>query len=151
MVPPLRVAHNVLMGRLGRWSSLRALWNLVWPSELDVARAALARVELEDRLWALPDELSGGEQQRVAIARAIAKQPTVMFCDEPTGALDSATGVRVLRALLDATNQTGATTLIITHNAGVAAMADRVLMFKDGALFDEQRNSQRKAPEDLSW
>ncbi len=112
---------------------------------------ALDLVGLAPRAEHFPAQLSGGEQQRVAIARAIAKRPSVLLCDEPTGALDSETGVRVLRALLDATDQTGATTLIITHNAGVAAMADRVLMFKDGALFDEQRNSQRKAPEDLSW
>ena len=112
---------------------------------------ALELVGLGTRADHFPAQMSGGEQQRVAIARAIAKRPNVLLCDEPTGALDSATGIRVLRALLDATDQTGATTLIITHNAGVAAMADRVLMFKDGQLSDETVNAARIAPEDLSW
>lgn len=112
---------------------------------------ALEIVGLGERAHHFPAQLSGGEQQRVAIARAIAKRPDVLLCDEPTGALDSATGIRVLRALLDANERTGSTTLIITHNAGVADMADRVLFFRDGALHDVKRNKTRIAPEELSW
>lgn len=115
------------------------------------ARDALEVVGLDTRAHHFPAQLSGGEQQRVAIARAIAKRPNVLLCDEPTGALDSATGVRVLRALLDANERTGSTTLIITHNAGVAAMADRVLYFRDGALKDVRENAVRTPPEALEW
>ena len=116
LVPPLRVAHNVLMGRLGRWSPLRALWNLLWPSELDVARAALARVELEDRLWALPDELSGGEQQRVAIARLVVQQPDVLLADEPVSALDVRLGAQVLQLLHTLAGEREAAMLVSLHN-----------------------------------
>lgn len=115
------------------------------------AAEALDLVGLGERTHHFPAQLSGGEQQRVAIARAIAKRPDVLLCDEPTGALDSATGIRVLRALKDANERTGATTIIITHNAGVADMADRVLHFLDGQLSEVRVNSQRKAPEELSW
>jgi len=115
------------------------------------SREALEIVGLGDRAHHFPAQLSGGEQQRVAIARAIAKRPNVLLCDEPTGALDSATGIRVLRALLDANERTGATTLIITHNAGVADMADRVLFFRDGDLREERRNASRTPPEALQW
>lgn len=112
---------------------------------------ALDLVGLAERSHHFPAQLSGGEQQRVAIARAIAKRPDVLLCDEPTGALDSATGIRVLRALLDANERTGSTTVIITHNAGVADMADRVLFFRDGDLHEERRNAQRVPPESLTW
>jgi putative ABC transport system ATP-binding protein len=112
---------------------------------------ALAIVGLEERIDHFPSELSGGEQQRVAIARAIAKQPSVLLCDEPTGALDSKTGVRVLEALRNVNESLGATTLLITHNAGVAGMADRVVVFSDGLIKEERRNEQRLDPKDLSW
>ena len=95
--------------------------------------------------------MSGGEQQRVAIARAIAKRPEVMLCDEPTGALDSATGVRVLQALRDVNEQLGATTLLITHNAGVADMAHRVVTFSDGRVGNVRVNETRIEPEALTW
>ena len=116
LVPPLRVAHNVLMGRLGRWSPLRALWNLIWPGELDLARTALARVELEDRLWALPDELSGGEQQRVAIARLVVQQPDVLLADEPVSALDVRLGAQVLQLLHTLADEREAAMLVSLHN-----------------------------------
>lgn len=112
---------------------------------------ALGLVGLETRLDHFPAQLSGGEQQRVAIARAIAKQPSVLLCDEPTGALDSATGVRVLEALGDVNERLHATTLLITHNAAVADMADRVITFSDGRVRDQRINETRKAPSELSW
>jgi len=112
---------------------------------------ALAIVGLEKRIDHFPSQLSGGEQQRVAIARAIAKQPSVLLCDEPTGALDSATGIRVLEALRSVNSKMGATTLLITHNAGVAEMADRVVILADGRIKEERRNPNPIAPDQLSW
>lgn len=112
---------------------------------------ALEIVGLEERIDHFPSQLSGGEQQRVAIARAIAKQPSVLLCDEPTGALDSATGIRVLEALRNVNAQMGATTLLITHNAGVAEMADRVVILADGQIKEERRNRNPIAPDQLSW
>jgi len=112
---------------------------------------ALALVGLSDRMDHFPAQLSGGEQQRVAIARAVAKQPTVMLCDEPTGALDSATGVKVLEALLDVNRSIGATTLIITHNAGVAEIADRVVVFADGKVRETRVNQAPINPRDVTW
>jgi putative ABC transport system ATP-binding protein len=98
-----------------------------------------------------PAELSGGEQQRVAIARAIAKRPAVLLCDEPTGALDSATGVHVLEALTRVNEEVGATTLVITHNVAIREIAHRVVNFADGAVVSEQVNATRKAPSEVSW
>ncbi|MFY0637387.1 ABC transporter ATP-binding protein [Maricaulis maris] len=115
------------------------------------ARDALALVDLTDRADHFPSEMSGGEQQRVAIARAIAKRPEVMLCDEPTGALDSATGVRVLQALKRVNRELGSTVLLITHNAGVAAMADRVITLADGQVREERVNDDPIDPEALTW
>jgi putative ABC transport system ATP-binding protein len=112
---------------------------------------ALALVGLEQRLDHFPAQLSGGEQQRVAIARAIAKQPSVLLCDEPTGALDSATGVRVLDALQNVNETMSATTLLITHNAAVADMGHRVITFSDGQVREERVNASRKDPLEISW
>ena len=112
---------------------------------------ALALVGLSDRMDHFPAQLSGGEQQRVAIARAIAKRPDVLLCDEPTGALDSKTGIKVLEALTAVSAETGATTLVITHNAAIAAIADRVVNFANGTIASEQRNAARKAPSEVSW
>ncbi|NCU12584.1 MAG: ABC transporter ATP-binding protein [Sphingomonadaceae bacterium] len=117
---------------------------------MDPARA-LDLVGLGERRDHYPAQLSGGEQQRVAVARAIAKQPGVLLCDEPTGALDSATGVRVLEALEAANRETGATLVIITHNAGIAAMADRVFHFLDGRIARIERNSVRTPPGKMTW
>lgn len=113
--------------------------------------AALALVGLEQRLHHFPSQLSGGEQQRVAIARAIAKQPDVLLCDEPTGALDSLTGVRVLAALDKINRELGTTVFIITHNAVVADMADEVILFGDGRITSRRTNPTRKSPLELSW
>lgn len=112
---------------------------------------ALALVGLSDRSGHFPAQLSGGEQQRVAIARAIAKSPEVLLCDEPTGALDSATGIRVLEALTQVNRDTGATTLVITHNAAIREIADRVVRFADGRIVEESANASRKAPAEVSW
>jgi putative ABC transport system ATP-binding protein len=112
---------------------------------------ALALVGLEYRKNHFPAELSGGEQQRVAIARAIAKKPEVLLCDEPTGALDSKTGIRVIEALLSVNTQLGTTTLIITHNASIQDVADRVLSFADGQIAGVRRNDKRRAAAELSW
>jgi putative ABC transport system ATP-binding protein len=113
--------------------------------------AALALVGLEQRRDHYPAQLSGGEQQRVAVARAIAKQPSVLLCDEPTGALDSATGVRVLEALARANRELGTTVIIITHNAGIAAMAHRVIHFRDGQIARIEVNAQPVDPAGISW
>ncbi|MCZ2096598.1 MAG: ATP-binding cassette domain-containing protein, partial [Anaerolineae bacterium] len=112
---------------------------------------ALAMVGLGERLDHFPAQLSGGEQQRVAIARAIAKRPVVMLCDEPTGALDSVTGVRVLEALERVNTELGTTTVVITHNADIARMAERVLWMQDGRIVREQLNSQRLPARELKW
>jgi len=112
---------------------------------------ALALVGLAERLDHFPAQLSGGEQQRVAIARAIAKNPAILLCDEPTGALDSATGVRVLEVLDDINRRLGTTTVIITHNAVIAGMADRVMRLSDGRIVETQANPRRAAPRELHW
>src|SRR5690554_3829434 len=112
---------------------------------------ALALVGLHARTDHFPAQLSGGEQQRVAIARAIAKQPKVLFCDEPTGALDSFTGRTVLKVLKDVNERLGATVLIVTHAAATAAMADRVLHFADGAIREVVVNETKLMPEDIEW
>ena len=115
------------------------------------ASEALAIVGMADRCDHFPAQLSGGEQQRVAIARAIAKQPAVLLCDEPTGALDSTTGVIVLDALRAVNERLGTTTVVITHNAAIAAMADRVIYLADGQISDIQVNSERLSPEHIVW
>ncbi|MDG2243033.1 MAG: ABC transporter ATP-binding protein [Rhodospirillaceae bacterium] len=115
------------------------------------ADEALEMVGLEHRLDHFPSQLSGGEQQRVAIARAIAKRPDVLLCDEPTGALDSKTGVVVLEALDRANLELGTTTALITHNAGIKDMSERVIRFADGQIISVEENPHKKAPEELTW
>ncbi len=112
---------------------------------------ALAKVGLEARMDHFPAELSGGEQQRVAIARAIAKRPDVLLCDEPTGALDSKTGVRVLEALASVNRDLGTTTAIITHNAAIKDMADRVFYFANGRIAETIVNTSRSPPSEIRW
>ncbi|MBI1425039.1 MAG: ATP-binding cassette domain-containing protein [Gammaproteobacteria bacterium] len=112
---------------------------------------ALQLVGLSERLDHFPAQLSGGEQQRVAIARAIAKRPDVLLCDEPTGALDSATGIVVLEALQRVNQELGTTTAVITHNVTIAQMADRVIRLADGQIGEVHVNESRVAPHDLSW
>jgi putative ABC transport system ATP-binding protein len=112
---------------------------------------ALGLVGLQDRLNHFPSQLSGGEQQRVAIARAIAKRPDLLLCDEPTGALDVATGITVLEAIEHAARELNATTALITHNASIAGMADRVLTMGDGRLVRTVVNAARLEPQTLTW
>ena len=112
---------------------------------------ALDLVGLTPRRDHFPSQLSGGEQQRVAIARAIAKRPDVLLCDEPTGALDITTGVVVLEAIGRVNQELGTTTVVITHNAAVADMADRVISLSDGHIVQERRNDRRLAAADLRW
>jgi len=112
---------------------------------------ALAIVDLEDRMDHFPAQLSGGQQQRVSIARAIAKNPAVLLCDEPTGALDSTTGIVVLEALKRANETLGTTTAIITHNAVIGDMADRVISILDGVIAEVHVNETKRDPNELSW
>jgi putative ABC transport system ATP-binding protein len=112
---------------------------------------ALALVGLDDRLDHFPAQLSGGQQQRVAIARAIAKRPAVLLCDEPTGALDSQTGIVVLEALDQVNRELGTTTVIITHNVVQAEMAERTVHLRDGLVTDIEINAHRKHPRELTW
>jgi len=112
---------------------------------------ALALVGLHQRIDHFPAQLSGGEQQRVAIARAVAKRPRVLFCDEPTGALDSTTGRAVLKVLKDVNETLGTTVLIITHAAATAGMAHRVIHFADGDIREIEENETRLDPEQIEW
>ena len=112
---------------------------------------ALDLVGLGERLDHFPAQLSGGEQQRVAIARAIAKRPAVLLCDEPTGALDSETGVVVLEALESVNRELGTATAVITHNAAQAEIAQRVVHLRDGRITAIDRNAVRRAARDLTW
>lgn len=112
---------------------------------------ALALVGLSARMNHFPAQLSGGEQQRVAVARAIAKRPQVLLCDEPTGALDVHTGITVLEAIENVNRELRTTTAVITHNAVIAQMADRVITLSDGRVLSEKRNEVRVAAGTLSW
>ena len=112
---------------------------------------ALSLVGLSERLDHFPAQLSGGEQQRVAVARAIAKRPQVLLCDEPTGALDSKTGVTVLEAIAQVNAELGTTAVLITHNAAIASMADRVIYLADGHVADVRRNPDKRPALELSW
>jgi len=112
---------------------------------------ALRLVGLGDRMDHFPSQLSGGEQQRIAIARAIAKRPDVLLCDEPTGALDVSTGVVVLEAVETVNRELGTTTAVITHNAVISEMADRVITLSDGRIASEKRNSAKLRPQELHW
>jgi putative ABC transport system ATP-binding protein len=135
--------------------SLTATENVALVTEIASApmppEAALGMVGLGDRLHHFPAQLSGGEQQRVAIARAIAKRPDILLCDEPTGALDSRTGVLVLEAIERIHAELGTTTVLITHNAVIADMSDRVLVMGDGRIQEERRNACRRPARELSW
>jgi putative ABC transport system ATP-binding protein len=135
--------------------SLTAKENVALVTEIATApmkpEDALALVGLGERLNHFPAQLSGGEQQRVAIARAIAKRPAILLCDEPTGALDSQTGVLVLEAIEAVNRELGTATALITHNAGIADMAERVLRFGDGRIVETRVHAARRAARELSW
>jgi putative ABC transport system ATP-binding protein len=135
--------------------SLTALENVALVTEIAEnpmpPEEALGLVGLSDRLNHFPAQMSGGEQQRVAIARAIAKRPEVLLCDEPTGALDYATGKLVLDVLERVNLELHTITAIITHNAAIAGMADRVIRMSSGAIADIHRNERRISPAELTW
>ena len=138
LIPSLTARENVgLVTEIAR--------NPMTPEE------ALGLVGLAERLDHFPAQLSGGEQQRVAIARAIAKRPEVLLCDEPTGALDCATGITVLEAIDRINAELGTTSVIITHNSAIAAMADRVVSFANGKIADVSVNETRRSVRELSW
>ena len=115
------------------------------------AEQALELVGLGDRMDHFPSQLSGGEQQRIAIARAISKQPNVLLCDEPTGALDYQTGKQVLEVIQQINQALGTTTLVITHNAAIASMADRVFYLSDGHIQRIEVPAHKLTPSELSW
>ncbi len=138
LIPSLTAVENV------------ALVTDISDDPMDPAEA-LGLVELGERKNHFPAQLSGGEQQRVAIARAIAKQPDVLLCDEPTGALDISTGVLVLEAIARVNRELGTTVAVITHNVAISAMADRVLRLADGRIVSVQRNERRAEARELEW
>jgi putative ABC transport system ATP-binding protein len=136
--------------------SLTAMENVSLVTEISTdpmpPSEALRVVNLAPRADHFPAQLSGGEQQRVAIARAIAKRPAVLLCDEPTGALDISTGIVVLEALARVNAELGTTTVVITHNAAIASMADRVIRLADGRVTSvEERRERKLSPSELSW
>ena len=135
--------------------SLTALENVALVAEIAErpipAAKALELVGLGDRMHHFPSQLSGGEQQRIAIARAIVKQPDLLLCDEPTGALDALTGRRVLEALAQVNRELGTTTAIITHNAAIAGMADRVIRLANGQIAEVRANAHKVPASEVSW
>jgi putative ABC transport system ATP-binding protein len=135
--------------------SLTALENVALVTEIAedpmAPEDALDVVNLKPRMNHFPSELSGGEQQRVAIARAIAKRPQVLLCDEPTGALDSKTGIVVIQALVDVNAQLGTTTALITHNVAIRKIADRVIHFRDGQVQEIEQIEEKITPSELRW
>ncbi len=135
--------------------SLTALENVAVVTEISKEpmppEEALTRVGLADRLDHFPSQLSGGEQQRVAIARAVAKRPEVLLCDEPTGALDSTTGIVVLEALERINRELSTTTVLITHNSDIADMADRVIYLSNGLISRIEAVGKKKQPHELKW
>jgi len=138
LVPNLTAAENVMVAtELSR-------------DPMDVADA-LRLVGLEERMKHFPAQMSGGEQQRVAIARAVAKNPSLLLCDEPTGALDFATGKLVLRTLVDLNRQLGKTVVLITHNSAIAPMADRVVRLRSGQVVEAHANPRPVPPEEIDW
>ena len=136
LVPQLRVVHNVLMGRLGHWWLPQALLSLLWPQQLDRARTALERVELGDKLWALPDALSGGQQQRVAVARLVVQQPRLVLADEPVSALDLRLGREIIALLCDLAVNEQVTLIVNLHTLDLLqGHFERVIALREGRLF----------------
>ncbi len=138
LIPSLTAKENV------------ALVTEIAPDPMD-PEEALEIVDLGNRMDHFPSQLSGGEQQRIAIARAIAKRPDVLLCDEPTGALDSSPGVLVLEAIERVNRELGTTTAVITHNAAIASMSDRIIRLADGRIASVEANPVRLRPQDLTW
>jgi putative ABC transport system ATP-binding protein len=160
-IAPVRRTMGMLFQNGALFDSMNVGDNVAFPlrerGEKDQAvvaakvQEALEMVDLSDRMDHFPSQLSGGEQQRVAIARAIAKKPEVLLCDEPTGALDITTGITVLEAVERINRDLGTLTVIITHNASMAQMADRVLHLSDGQIVKQKRNDVRLPVRELEW
>jgi len=135
--------------------SLTARENVAMATEIATAPRdpveMLGRVGLADRVDHFPSQMSGGEQQRVAIARAVAKAPELLLCDEPTGALDYRTGITVLEVLRDISREMGATLVLITHNAAIGEIADRVVRMRSGKIVETIENASPKAPTEIAW
>ena len=157
---PLRRRVGMVFQHFNLLANRTAAENIALPLKIaGVARAERTRrvaelldlVGLSGRGDRFPAQMSGGEQQRVAIARAIAKQPAVLLCDEPTGALDISTGVVVLEALARVNAELGTTTVVITHNAAIASMADRVIRLADGRVVADEKRTERLSPRELAW
>ncbi len=138
LVPNLSARENVMVS------------TEISPDPMGVEQA-LRLVELDERLEHFPSQMSGGEQQRVAIARALAKNPDLLLCDEPTGALDFVTGKRVLRLLVDLKEKLGKTILLITHNGAIAPVADRVIRLRSGQIVEVHKNPEPVPPEEIVW
>ncbi|MGC4005729.1 MAG: ABC transporter ATP-binding protein [Pirellulales bacterium] len=138
LIPNLTARENVLV-------STEIAKNPLDPDDV------MRMVGLQDRMHHFPSQMSGGEQQRVAIARALAKNPELVLCDEPTGALDFETGKKVLRLLVDLKDRLGKTILIITHNAPIADVADTVVKLRSGEIVEHHRNATPKPPEEVEW
>jgi putative ABC transport system ATP-binding protein len=138
LVPNLTVLENVQLAKE------------ICSDSLD-SREMLIKVGLENRLENFPSQISGGEQQRVSIARALAKNPQIVLCDEPTGALDSATGQKVLRLICDAAYSMGKTVIIVTHNAAIANMADTIIHMGDGKIAKIEHNDEQAVAEAIVW
>lgn len=136
-------------------ATLNALENVEFAAEVCKGhlepKDVLDRVELSDRLYNFPSQLSGGEQQRVAIARAVAKNPLLLLCDEPTGALDYVTGKQVIQLLCEVNLQYRKTVVIITHNAAIASIADKIIRLKSGEIVGITRNQEKKRVEEIEW
>lgn len=138
LVPNLTVLENVLLAEE------------ICKDPLD-AKEMLTKVGLKDRIDNFPSQISGGEQQRVSIARALAKNPQIVLCDEPTGALDSTTGRMVLNLIQDAARDMGKTVILVTHNVLISEMADTVIRLKDGKIFEINHNNHPKDAEEIIW
>lgn len=138
LVPNLTVLENVQLAKE------------ICKDPLD-SKEMLTKVGLRDRMDNFPSQISGGEQQRVSIARALAKNPQILLCDEPTGALDSATGRMVLKLIQDAAYDMGKTVIIVTHNILIAEMADTIIHMKDGKIFETKHNDNPKDAEEIIW
>ncbi len=135
LIPGLRVAHNVLMGRLGHWSLARAAASLIWPRDVELARRALDKVELADKLWSLPGTLSGGEQQRVAIARLLVQESDAILADEPVSSLDIRLGRDMILLLSRLARERGATLVVSLHDLSMLGdHFDRILALRQGVL-----------------
>ena len=136
-------------------SNLNALENVEFAADVCKnhlnPKDVMEKVGLSERLYNFPSQLSGGEQQRVAIARAVAKNPLLLLCDEPTGALDYATGKQVIKLLLDVNVQYKKTVVIITHNAAIAGIGDKIIHVKSGEIESVTLNQRRKSIEEIEW